>query len=189
MVSVGLVLLLTCVSASNAQGESKRDLNSAGQYVAEAKRAEKRLDFDEAISWYERAAMLGDAEAMNELGWIYHGAHDIPGRHFQNFAKAATWFQKAADLNYAPAITELGVMYGSDGSEGVQEDDVRAAQLYRKAATMGDAYAMNDLGYVYSHGKGVAKDMDKAVFWWKKAVAVGGAPGKAAQTWLDLLHR
>jgi TPR repeat protein len=188
IIFAGLVLLLTC-SVSNAQDESTRDLNGAAQYVAEAKLAEKRLDFSEAISWYEQAARLGDAESMNELGWIYFGAHDIPGRHFQNYPKAATWFQRAADLSYAPAITQLGVMYGADGSEGVPEDDVKAAQLYMKAATMGDAYAMNHLGYVYSHGKGVPKDMGKAVFWWKKAVVAGGEPGKAAQTWLDLLHQ
>ncbi len=187
IIFAGLVLLLTC-SVSNAEDESTRDLNGAAQYVAEAKLAEKRLDFSEAISWYEQAARLGDAESMNELGWIYFGAHDIPGRHFQNYPKAATWFQRAADLNYAPAITQLGVMYGADGSEGVPEDDVKAAQLYMKAATMGDAYAMNHLGYVYSHDKGVPKDMGKAVFWCKKAVVAGGEPGKAAQTWLALLH-
>jgi len=137
------------------------------------------------MSWHQKAANLGDAQSMYELGWIYFGSHDIPGRHLQNYAKAAMWFQRAADLDYAPAITQLGVMYGSDGSEGVPEDDVKAAQLYLKAAHMGDAYAMNHLGYVYSHGKGVPKDMDEAVFWWKKAVAAGGQPGAAAQTWLD----
>lgn len=80
-------------------------------------------------------------------------------------------------------------MYGADGSEGVPEDDVKAVRLYMKAANMGDAYAMNHLGYVYSHGKGVPKNMGKAVFWWKKAAAAGGEPGKAAQTWLDVLHQ
>jgi TPR repeat protein len=186
--SLGVVLLLTC-SASNARDEPTRDLNGAAEYVAQAKLAEKRLDFAEAISWYEQAARRGDAQSMNELGWIFFGSHDIPGRHFQNYPKAASWFQRAADLNYAPAITQLGVMYGADGSEGVPEDDVKAAQLYLKAATLGEAHAMKHLGYVYSHGIGVPKDMNKAVFWWKKAVAAGGDPGKAAQTWLDLLRQ
>jgi len=183
------VLLLMTFSTSNAQDDSTRDPNGAAQYVAEAKLAEKRLDFVGAISWYEQAAMLGDAKSMNELGWIYFGSHDIPGRHFQNYPKAAAWFQRAADLNYPPAITQLGVMYGADGSEGVPADDVKAAQLFLKAATMGEPYAMNHLGYIYSHGKGVPIDLDKAVFWWKKAVAAGGEPGNAAQTWLDLLHQ
>lgn len=182
------VLLLT-YPAARAQGTLPSSANAAAQYVAEAKLAEQRLDFIGAMAWYQKAANLGDAKSMYELGWIYFGSHDIPGRHLQDYAKAAMWFQRAADLDYAPAITQLGVMYGSDGSEGVPEDDVKAAQLYLKAAHMGDAYAMNHLGYVYSHGKGVPKDMNKAVFWWKKAVAAGGQPGAAAQTWLDIEHR
>jgi len=111
IISAGFVLVLTC-SVSKTQDKSTRDLGGAARYVAEAKQAETRLDFGEAISFYEQAAMLGDAESMNELGWIYFGSHDIPGRHFQNYPKAATWFQRAADLNYAPAITQLGVMLG-----------------------------------------------------------------------------
>jgi len=111
IICAGFVVVLTC-SVLNAQDKSTRDLGGAARHVAEAKRAETRLDFGEAISFYEQAARLGDAESMNELGWIYFGSHDIPGRHFQNYPKAATWFQRAADLNYAPAITQLGVMLG-----------------------------------------------------------------------------
>lgn len=62
-----MVLLLT-YSVSNAQNDATRDPNGAAQYVAAAKLAEKRLDFDKAISSYQQAAMLGDAESMNELG-------------------------------------------------------------------------------------------------------------------------
>jgi TPR repeat protein len=107
-----MVLLLTCTAAM-AQDTSSFTANSVAQYVAEAKKAEKRLDFNEGMSWYQKAADLGDPKSMYELGWIYFGSHDIPGRHVQDYAKAAIWFQKAADLNYAPAITQLGVMYGS----------------------------------------------------------------------------
>ena len=183
-----IVLLLTCPEAI-AQEALPSLASAAARYLSEAKLAEKRLDFSGAASWYLKAANLGDAQSMCELGWIYFGSHDIPGRHLRDYAKAAMWFRRAADLDYAPAITQLGVMYGSDGSEGVPEDDVKAAQLYLRAAQMGDAYAMNHLGYAYSHGKGVPPDMDKAVFWWKKAVAAGGPPGAAAQTWLDGEHQ
>jgi TPR repeat protein len=49
------------------------------EYVAKAKQAETQHDYNDAINWYQKAADLGDAESMNELGWIYFGAHDIPG--------------------------------------------------------------------------------------------------------------
>ncbi|MGA8494007.1 MAG: tetratricopeptide repeat protein [Xanthobacteraceae bacterium] len=187
-----VMMLMMCAAVSAEEPSTvtpTSPASDAAAYIAEAKQAEKRLDFSEAASWYQKAGELGDAESMYELGWIYFGSHDIPGRHLKDYAKAAIWFQKAADLNYAPAMTQLGVMYGADGSFGVPEDHAKAAQLYLKAAQMGDAYAMNHLGYVYSHGIGVPKDIDKAVFWWKKAVAAGGEPGKAAQTWLDVLNR
>ena len=111
-----MVLLLTC-SAVTAQEALASPANTAAQYWSEAKLAEKRLDFSGAMSWYQKAANLGDAQSMYELGWISFGSHDIPGRHLQNYAKAAMWFQRAADLDYAPAITQLGVMYGSDAAQ------------------------------------------------------------------------
>jgi TPR repeat protein len=159
------------------------------EYVAKAKQAETQLNYNDAIIWYQKAADLGDAESMNELGWIYFGAHDIPGRQLKDYSKAAIWFQKAANLNYAPAITQLGVMYNSDGSLGLPEDHVKAAQFFLKAAQAGDAQAMNNLGVMYYQGKGVPRrDSDKAVYWWKKSVEAdkNGFGGKAAQSWLDM---
>jgi TPR repeat protein len=75
-----------------------------------------------------------------------------------------------------------------NGSEGVPEDHVKAAQLFLEAAQMGDAQAMNLLGVAYSHGSGVHRDIDKAVYWWKKSVETdpNGPDGKAAQSWLDV---
>lgn len=163
----------------------------ADEYVANAKQAEARYDYSDAIIWYRKAADLGDVQSMNKLGWIYFGAHDVPGRHLTDYAKAAIWFQKAADLNYVPAVTQLGVMYRSDGSFGVPGDPVKAAQLFLKAAHAGDARAMNNLGVMYLQGKGVRQDLDQAVYWWKKALEAdqNGMNGRAAQSWLDLHAR
>jgi len=157
-------------------------------YVSMAKQAEVRLDFAEAIDWYQRAAELGDAGSMYELGCIYFGFHDIPGRQLRDYSRATIWFQRAANLNYIPAFTQLGVMYNSDGSLGVPEDHAMAARYFLKAAQAGDAQAMDNIGVMYSQGKGVPKDIDEAVRWWRKAVEVdgAGASGRAAQSWLDL---
>lgn len=185
--NLAMVIILMCgIPRFAVADESAAPIVSAAQqYVAKAKEEEQKLDFNAAIPWYQKAAGLGDAKSMYELGWIYFGAHDIPGRHFTDYNQAAAWFQKAANLDYAPAITQLGVMYSADGSEGVPEDHVKAAQLYLKAAQMGDAQAMNNLGVMYSQGRGVPRDISEAVRLWKKAVALGGPAGKAAQTWLD----
>jgi TPR repeat protein len=179
---VGLLVGLVLIGAAAAQ----QGPESLDQFVTNAKQAEEQHDFHAAITWYEKAAAVGDAGSMNELGWIYFGAHDNPGRKLRDYATAAIWFHKAADLNYPPALTQLGVMYGADGSYGVPEDHVKAAKLFLKAAEAGDAQAMDNLGVLYMQGKGVPKDIDEAIRWWEKAVEGGGQSGKAAQTWLDL---
>lgn len=162
--------------------------HNAIEYFANARQAERRLDFNDAIIWCQKAAELGDANSMYELGGIYFGAHDIPGRRLKDYSKAAAWFGKAADLNHIPAITQLGIMYNADGSLGVPEDHVKAAQLFLKAAQAGDAQAMNNLGVLYGRGSGVPRDINEAVRWWEKAVEIDGKgpAGKAAQSWLDL---
>ncbi|MFM0090768.1 tetratricopeptide repeat protein [Paraburkholderia sediminicola] len=153
-----------------------------------AERAETRLDFKDAIAWYQKAADLGDAKSMYELGWIYFGSHDIPGRQLKDYTRARSLFERAASLHYVPAITQLGVMYNADGSLGAPADHAKAARLFLEAAQAGDAQAMDNLGVLYSQGKGVLRKINEAVYWWTKAVEVdkNGPSGKAAQSWLDL---
>jgi TPR repeat protein len=197
-VAVGVLLLISTAlpipktAFAEDKSTTASSLSAAGdatEYVAKAKQAESRLDFGDAIIWYGKAADLGDAESMNKLGWIYFGAHDIPGRRFKDYSKAAIWFQRAANLNYVPAMTQLGVIYSSDGSLGLPADHDKAVELYLKAARAGDAQAMNNLGVMYFQEKGVPRDISEAVYWWKKAVEADktGNSRRAAQSWLDLL--
>ena len=44
-----------------------------------------------------------------------------------------------------------------------------AVKWYRKAAEQGDADAQNSLGYYYERGEGVAKDLGKAIEWYRKS--------------------
>ncbi|WP_075643772.1 tetratricopeptide repeat protein [Paraburkholderia monticola] len=189
--SIALVLLLFgfagCATSSGqlVHGDTGAETK---EYVTNAENAEAHLEFKEAIGWYEKAAALGDAKSMNELGWIYFGAHDIPGRQLKDYSRARSWFERAAGLNYVPAITQLGVMYNGDGSMGAPADHVKAARLFLEAARAGDAQAMNNLGLLYLQGKGVRQNVNEAVYWWRKAVEVdkNGPSGRAAQSWLDL---
>jgi TPR repeat protein len=179
---------LAAAQGAPANGSGIVKAGDTAQFINKAKQAEQCLDFGGAADWYEKAAEIGDARSMYELGWIYFGAHDIPGRKLADYPKAAIWFRRSADLNYLPAVTQLGVMYGGDGSLGVAEDQAKAAQLFLRAAKAGDAQAMNNLALKYSQGKGLPRDIDAAIRWWRKAVEVdkNGPSGKAAQSWLDL---
>jgi TPR repeat protein len=186
--TIAVLLCVFCSLARAQQAPQEPGRERVADYIAKAHDAEKRLDFNDAVNWYEKAAELGDAGAMHELGWIFFGAHDISGRRFQDYSKAAVWFQKAAGLNYVPALTQLGNMY-NHGSFGLPEDHEKAAQLYLRAAQAGNARAMNNLGVMYSRGRGVPRDLGQATFWWRKAVDADkdGPNGIAAQSWLDLL--
>ncbi|MDO5297564.1 MAG: hypothetical protein Q4F00_13225 [bacterium] len=46
---------------------------------------------------------------------------------------------------------------------------------YRKWAVQGDAYAQKNLGDCYIQGKGVEKDQQQAVYWYRKAAEQGHA--------------
>ncbi|GBC10321.1 hypothetical protein RclHR1_09520006 [Rhizophagus clarus] len=45
----------------------------------------------------------------------------------------------------------------------------KAFELYQKAANLGNIKAQFNLGKIYENGKGVEKDMDQAIFWYKKS--------------------
>ncbi|MCL2725942.1 MAG: SEL1-like repeat protein [Polyangiaceae bacterium] len=51
---------------------------------------------------------------------------------------------------------------------------------WRKAAEQGDAEAQAALGFMYSEGRGVAKDEAEAVKWWRKAAEQGYEEAQSA---------
>ena len=58
-----------------------------------------------AESWYQKAADLGDSDAMFSLGWLAYDAGDLE--------LAESWWQKAADLGNPNAIEKLAELDAS----------------------------------------------------------------------------
>lgn len=166
------------VAAQSATKNIKNNL----EYIKNAESEEAKFNYQGAIFWYEKSANLNDARSMYKLGSIYE--------QLDNYSEERRWFEHAANLHYIPAISSLGIIYNGDGSMGVPPDHVKAVKLFLEAAHAGDAQAMNNLGVAYYQGNGVTKNINEALHWWSKAVDVdkNGASGRAAQTWLDLLH-
>jgi len=75
------------------------------------------------------------------------------------------WMQPAEGGD-AKAQTYVGEIYEKQG------DFKSAAQWYQKAADQGYAPAQIDLGSLYEQGKGVAKDPQQALNWYRKASGV-----------------
>jgi TPR repeat protein len=78
------------------------------------------------------------------------------------------WLTKAADAGYAAALLDLARAYDV-GRKGAPKDRVKAAYWYEEAAERGDIQAQYFLAERYESGDGVVKDIDKAIFWMRKA--------------------
>jgi TPR repeat protein len=59
-----------------------------------------------ARRWFEQAIALGDGDAMNNMGSLYHGGHGVP----RNDKVARDWFEKAAALGVPEAKQNLREM-------------------------------------------------------------------------------
>jgi TPR repeat protein len=128
-------------------------------------------DYAEAVRWYRKAADAGNAQAMHNLGYMYHRGQGVT----QDYAEAAYWYRKAADAGNSDGMTNLGWIY-KDGL-GMTQDYAKAAYWYRKAADAGNAQAMYNLGHMYRDGLGVTQDYAKAAYWYRKAADAGNEWG------------
>lgn len=117
-------------------------------------------------------AQAGDAVAQNEVGgWYYRGRHVN-----QNYKEALQWWTKSANQGNAQAIGNMALCYQT--GNGIEADSLKASQLYIKSLEKGNTTLLsrlNDeakggsvfssmlLAHCYQNGKGVKKDVSKAV--------------------------
>jgi TPR repeat protein len=158
----------------------------------------------EAAKLYEQAANLGHLLAQNRLGEMYRDGAGVE----KDLQQAAYWFQKAASGGHGPARASLEDLknvaanpqnnddelkkisanqataqynqaYALDYGDGIARNQAEAAKLYEQAANLGHLLAQNRLGEMYRDGAGVAKDLEKAIGWFKLAAKSDYAPAKA----------
>lgn len=85
-----------------------------------------------------------------------------------DYSKAFSYYKKASELNDKDVYCWLGFCY--EKGYGVAADIDTAVQLYQKADQLGSSLASGYLGTMYAIGKGgLAKDIKKAEYLWKKA--------------------
>jgi TPR repeat protein len=142
---------------------------SAYELMTRGKAAHDRGDYAEAMRWYRRAADLGNANAMENIGMLYHTGRGI----IRDDAEALRWWRKAADLGGANAMNHIGAAY-RDG-QGVNRDYVEAMRWFRQSSELGNAHAMTAIGFLYQHALGVKLDYAEAIRWYRKAAALGDA--------------
>jgi len=98
---------------------------------------------DEALTWYTKAAAVGDIEAQYYLGQWYRSRAPRPQP-----AEALYWLRVAADRGQPLAQAALGDMYRL--GEGTAKDVEQAAEWYTRAADQGVAQAHCGLARLYA---------------------------------------
>lgn len=112
-----------------------------------------------------QAANRGDAEAENELGFMYAtGANGLP----RDLTKALDWYRKAAAQGFAKAEVNLGDMYFY-GLGGLDKSYLDALSWYLKAAAQQNSGAEFRLGSMFEQGLGTAKDLQRAADYYRQA--------------------
>lgn len=114
------------------------------------------LDYTTAASLYERAAILGDVRAQNNLGNLLLDGLGLK----KDASRAVELYRKAALKNEVNAPLNLGTAY--EAGNGVDKDDEAAVRAYKQASDRGHAKALAFLGSMYRRGKGVEQDIRKA---------------------------
>jgi TPR repeat protein len=134
-----------------------------GLYYQNAKGVPQNIE--QAIQWYERAAMKENKNAL------YHLAMILIKQERKDFVTVAKLLEKAAKLDHPNAQYNLAVMYQK--GDGVEQDMQKALFWYEKAAEANLAIAQYNLGMIYFEGSIVEKDEAKAKELWQKAANQG----------------
>jgi TPR repeat protein len=120
------------------------------------------LDKVTARAWYRKAAEQGLKEAQYNLGLMYEGWNDGPGK-LANYERAAYWIRKAAEQGHERAKYRLNVLIGNGLIVPRDHADVRGA------SEQGLPSAQRILGDLYRDGQGTPQDYEQAASWYRKA--------------------
>jgi tetrahydromethanopterin S-methyltransferase subunit G len=115
---------------------------------------------NDVVSWMEKAANLGHAQAQFEMGTIA-----------ENDTDAFNWYHKSAQNGCVNAKYNLGDCYFV--GKGVETNYEKGFYWTEQAANDGHVKAIRKLGACYAHGMGVSVDKKKALELLNKAVSLG----------------
>ncbi|MDH3377730.1 MAG: sel1 repeat family protein, partial [Gammaproteobacteria bacterium] len=123
----------------------------------------------ETVSATQIQAEVGEAASQYQVGLWYRTGGCLK----RDQAKPAEWFRRAAEQGHIDAQWELGHMY--DYGYGIEQDDEEAVRWTRLAAEQRHSLAARWLGDQYANfftnGSGLARDPDRAEYWYRRAFA------------------
>lgn len=127
----------------------------------------------EALIWYEKAAIHGDARAAYIAAIMYAENFEIR----PDAKRAAVLLKQAADAGLPEAMADYGlVIYQGNGTERSID---AAAQWFKKSALAGDPEGRFLYAFTLAKGEGVTQSFEDAYYWLLKADADSGASSVA----------
>jgi len=122
--------------------------------------------------YLQEAADLGNPDALNDMGANY-----LEGKMKQrDFDTAVCYFQQAADNGELTAWLNLGTIYY--WKKYGHRDHALAAFYWKKGADAGEPRCQYNYGCLLKKGKGVKKNKQEAIRWFKLAAQNGSEDAK-----------
>jgi TPR repeat protein len=143
---------------------------------------------DQAAIWYRKAAEQGDEKAQNSLAVLYWLGDGVE----KDKTEAVRWYRRAAHQGNANAMFNLGAAYYN--GEGVRINDTLAYAWFLLSSEAGNPSGQDAakrsqgehgpdgfneaclaIGQMYEKGEDLAKNLELAAIWYRKAAQQGYA--------------
>ena len=132
-------------------------------------------NYEEAFKWGMMAAKQGHADAEYGVAEAYQYGNGVK----IDYKEAVKWYEKAADQRLTEALTELGYDY-KFGNMNLSINYGKSFAYYIQAAQKGDVAGQANIAEFYMEGKGIEKNEEEALKWYRKAAEQGDADSEYA---------
>jgi glycosyltransferase EpsF len=121
-------------------------------------------NFEEAFSWYSKAAKKNNLESLCDLGYCYLVGQGVE----KNLRLSSKYWLKSAKLGYAHSCRDIGLNYLK--GIGVKKNAKKAVYWFKKAEEYNYSYGSSDLAEFYLYGAGVPVDLGMVKTLYHKAL-------------------
>ena len=131
-----------------------------------------REHYATAFRAWKGLADSGEAEAQNNLGFLYQHGHGAK----QSYTKAIRFYEMASDQGLPEATHNLGMLYFQ--GYGVPQNYDQAKRFFMKAAEKKLAASEYMLGLIYYQGHGLMQNYPRAKTYFIRAAKNGNVMGQ-----------
>ncbi|AKQ63380.1 TPR repeat, SEL1 subfamily [Myxococcus hansupus] len=140
-----------------------------------------RQDVPEAMRWMRKAAGLGDDVAAFNLALCYEKGKGPSGR--PNLRLAERWYRRSLALGFPPARANLATVLAKSPRGARMKE---AIALFLADVRRGDLKNLRYVAECFELGRGVRKNLKRAIQLYKQAAEAGDAGAQCVLGWMCL---